>query len=504
MSASTWRRLRVAVQILALFLYLFLFFSIQPQQGAFTQTDLFFRLDPLLAATAMLASRRWIATLSLALLTIMLTLILGRFWCGWLCPLGTLLDGFRFPSAERRARRLSPQWRKLGKLILLLVLAAAVFGNLTLLVLDPLTLVHRAMTTVVLPAVDKGVTAFETAFYTIPALRPVVNTIERALRGTVLPVEPSVFLQSGFIALVFIMVLGLNFLGHRFWCRYVCPLGALLGFLSKFSLYKLRIGEACKGCARCERACQLGAIQTDPHYEIVASECTLCLDCLGVCREGDIQFSRSWHRDPMRMYDPARREALAALASGFAGAALLQIGAFRRSTHPLRLRPPGVEDERVFLAHCLRCGVCMRVCPTSGLQPVLVDSAVEGLWTPVLTPRLGFCDYGCNACGQSCPSGAIPGLSLTIKRSFVIGAAHIDPERCLPWSQDVPCIVCEEMCPIPEKAVKLEDVVVTDEAGASMVLQRPEVLEHLCIGCGVCEYKCPVEGEAAIRIRRLD
>jgi MauM/NapG family ferredoxin protein len=299
------------------------------------------------------------------------------------------------------------------------------------------------------------------------------------------------------------MVLALNLLGDRFWCRNACPLGALLGYLSKISLFKLVIGDSCKGCARCEHACRLGAIDANPQYEILVSECTLCLDCLVACRAGDIHFSVSRRIDPLRSYDPARREAIAALVSGFTVAALLQVGAWRRSIHPLHLRPPGVPDEAAFLARCLRCGVCMRVCPTSGLQPVLVDAAVEGLWTPVLTPRLGFCDYGCNACGQSCPSGAIPNLLLEDKRSAIIGAAYIDPERCLPWSQDVPCIVCEEMCPIPEKAVKLEDVLVTDFAGESIVLQRPTVLEHLCIGCGVCEFKCPVEGEAAIRVRRV-
>ena len=111
------------------------------------------------------------------------------------------------------------------------------------------------------------------------------------------------------------------------------------------------------------------------------------------------------------------------------------------------IRPPGVNDEEAFLSKCLRCSECMKVCPTSGLQPVQSEAGLEGVWTPTLMPRVGYCDYGCNACGQVCPSGAIPSLSLDQKRLAVIGTAIVNRNRCLPWASDTPCIVCEEMCP---------------------------------------------------------
>jgi ferredoxin len=145
----------------------------------------------------------------------------------------------------------------------------------------------------------------------------------------------------------------------------------------------------------------------------------------------------------------------------------------------------------------------MTVCPTSGLQPVALEAGLEGVWTPRLVPRLGYCDYGCTACGEACPSGAIPPLDLDRKRSTVIGMAVVDRNRCWPWAYGVPCIVCEEMCPLPEKAIRLEEVVVTDNQGESVVVQRPYVLEDACIGCGICEYRCPVEGPAAIRVHRV-
>jgi Pyruvate/2-oxoacid:ferredoxin oxidoreductase delta subunit len=143
----------------------------------------------------------------------------------------------------------------------------------------------------------------------------------------------------------------------------------------------------------------------------------------------------------------------------------------------------------------------MKVCPTSGLQPVLFESGIEGLWTPHLVPRLGQCDYGCNACGQVCPSGAIPSLSLEQKREAVIGQAVVDRNRCLPWAYGTPCIVCEEMCPRPQKAIRLEEATMLNSQGEEVTVQRPYVMLDLCIGCGICEYQCPA-GEAAIQVYR--
>ena len=171
----------------------------------------------------------------------------------------------------------------------------------------------------------------------------------------------------------------------------------------------------------------------------------------------------------------------------------------RAVKHPGLIRPPGAQDEGRFLSHCLRCGECMKVCPTSGLQPTLGEAGLEGLWTPVLRSRLGYCDYACHACGQVCPSGAIPPLSLPEKRRQVIGVAVIDKDRCLPWASDTPCVVCEEMCPVPEKAIELGGRrLITRADGSQDYLSRPRVVAERCIGCGICEYKCPLEGRSAI------
>jgi polyferredoxin len=504
MNWSRWRRTRQAVQILTFALYIYLLFAALQRRAAFSLADLFFRLNPLAALSAMLADRAWIPRLALAAITLLLTLVLGRVWCGWLCPLGTLLEWVRFRSAETRF----PRWRTVKYFLLLLILVAALFGNLSLLIFDPLALFTRTMTTVVIPALNYAVTVVERAAYSVPFLRSIVDWTEGLLRGPVLPVIQPVFAQNAVLAALFLGVLALNALADRFWCRYLCPLGALLGLLSKVSLLRPFVRPACNRCGHCVTACRLDAVEpprfpdTSQGYEIIPSECTVCLDCLAACPESGIGFRFHRRPDPIREYDPTRRQALAALAAGLTSVVVLRTSVQTKHPHPQLIRPPGVDDEEEFLARCLRCSQCMKVCPTSGLQPALLEAGLEGLWTPRLAPRLGYCDYGCNACGQICPSGAIPPLDLARKRETVIGEAVIDRNRCLPWAHGVPCIVCEEMCPTPEKAIRLEEVTVTDDRGEPIVVQQPYVLQDLCIGCGICEYQCPVEGESAIRIYR--
>ncbi|MGD1995071.1 MAG: 4Fe-4S binding protein [Anaerolineae bacterium] len=497
-----WRRVRQAVQVVSLALYVTLLFAALQRRVAFPLADLFFRLDPLAASLAMLAARAWIPRLALALVIVGLTLLLGRVWCGWLCPLGTLLDWVRFPAARRRASALSRRWKEVKHVLLLTTVALALFGSLSLLIFDPITLLTRTMTTAVLPAFNHSVTAVERTLYSVPFLRPAVDAVERVIRGPVLPVDPPAFSQNAAIALVFAGVLALNALADRFWCRNLCPLGALLGWLSKVSLLRPVVGDACSRCGHCDTVCPVDAIETRREYEIVPSECTVCLDCLAGCPQQGAGFRWHWRPDRIRDADPTRRQALTALGVSAAGIALLRTGHRARQPDPRLIRPPGVTDEGTFLSRCLRCSQCMKVCPTSGLQPTLLEAGPEGLWTPQLVPRLGHCDYSCNACGQICPAAAIPSLNLEQKRQAVIGVAVVDRDRCLPWAHGIPCIVCEEMCPIPDKAIRLEEVTVTDDQGQPALVQQPHLLEDLCIGCGICEAQCPVAGQAAIEIYR--
>lgn len=507
MSWKNWRQVRQAVQILFFAFYIFLIFAVVQQRVAPVLSDLFFRLDPLSAMGAMLASRQWIPKFGLALVTIGLTVIIGRVWCGWICPLGSLLEWVSFRKARKRAASISPRWRLVKYFLLVTSLAAVLFGGLTLLVLDPIAIFTRTLTTAILPAIFYAVNSIETALYHLNFLTPALDGFEGLVRGTVLPVEQPAFAQSLAIAALFFGLIALNLLAHRFWCRYLCPLGALLGLLSKFSIFRPVIGSAstrytsCTGCTRCAIVCKPGAVDTTPeNFHIMPSECTVCLDCMSNCKPGDIRFGFALKPAPRQEFDLSRRQAIGALATGAAGVLLLGTDLRLRQDNPWRIRPPGVMDENTFLSTCVRCSQCMKICPTTALQPALTEAGLAGLWTPLVVPRVGYCDYGCTACGQVCPSGAIPLLPLEDKRLAVIGKASIDRNRCLPWASGVPCIVCEEMCPTPQKSIRLEEAQVVDSSGQTSIVQRPSVFRDLCIGCGICEHNCPLEGSAAIRV----
>ena len=463
--------------------------------------DIFFRFDPLSALGAMLASRQWIPKLGLALATVGVTLLIGRVWCGWICPLGSLLEWVSFRKARKRAASLSPSWRLVKYFLLVTSLALALFGGLTLLVLDPIAIFTRTLTTAILPAIFYAVNSIETVAYKVSFLSPALDGFEGLVRGKLLPVEQPAFAQSLAIAALFFGLIAMNLLAHRFWCRYLCPLGALLGLLSKVSLFRPLIGSACTHCTRCAIVCQPGAVDTNPEdFHIMPSECTVCLDCMANCKPDDIRFRFRLKPAQREGFDLSRRQALGALASGAAGALLLGTDLRLRQDNSWRIRPPGVVDESAFLSTCLRCSQCMKICPTTALHPAWTEAGLAGLWTPLVVPRVGYCDYGCTACGQVCPSGAIPLLALEEKRQAIMGKASIDQDRCLPWASGVPCIVCEEMCPTPQKSIRLEEAEVMDSSGQIITVQRPSVLRDLCIGCGICEHYCPLEGTAAIRV----
>jgi ferredoxin len=142
----------------------------------------------------------------------------------------------------------------------------------------------------------------------------------------------------------------------------------------------------------------------------------------------------------------------------------------------------------------------MKVCLTNGLQPILFEAGPEGIWSPRLVPRIGYCAYNCTLCGQVCPTNAIKKLSMAEKARIKIGLAFIDQGRCLPYAFGKNCIVCEEHCPTPKKAIWFQEKEMANREGARIMIKQPVVDPELCIGCGICEFKCPVKDRPAIRV----
>jgi ferredoxin len=148
----------------------------------------------------------------------------------------------------------------------------------------------------------------------------------------------------------------------------------------------------------------------------------------------------------------------------------------------------------------------MKVCPTNAIHPTFLEAGWEGIWSPILIMRIGYCEPSCTLCGQVCPTGAIKELTLEEKvgsdeiPANVIGTAFVDQGRCLPWAMATPCVVCEEWCPTSPKAIYTEKTTVKNRKGEMIEVQRPYVDPQLCTGCGACEYACPVADKAAIRV----
>jgi MauM/NapG family ferredoxin protein len=180
----------------------------------------------------------------------------------------------------------------------------------------------------------------------------------------------------------------------------------------------------------------------------------------------------------------------------------MRLGSLAKRPDEFLIRPPGAQNEAEFLSRCVRCGECMKVCLTNGLQPVLWEAGLEGLYTSRLVPRMGYCAHSCNLCGQVCPTGAIPSLPLTVKQATPLGVAFINRSRCIPYTEGADCLVCEEHCPVSPKAITFLDQETLNLQGEKVKVKLPVVVPERCIGCGHCEYVCPVGGAAAVRVKR--
>ncbi len=501
MKPLTVQKVRKAVQILAFIVFMFLFIQAVYIQTSRLPSDLFYRLDPLIALTASLAGRAVKFGLLYSLINLAATLIFGRVWCGWVCPFGSLLEWLA-PLKNRNIHKIPGALRAVKYLLLTLLVTMAFFGNQSFVFLDPISILTRSMTTVLWPALRFGVFSVESFFYNIETLWPGLDWLNRVILLPVFQGIDSVFIASLPVLALLVLLFELNWLAERFWCRYLCPLGGMLALFARKAFIQRKVTETCIDCGKCAKICPTGTITAEPQWISDPGECTLCYDCAAICPAEAIQFTHQFNRETAKhsfAYDPARRQVLGASAVAVGSVLLAGVEPVIRRQPERLLRPPGALLTD-FTSLCMRCGECVRVCPTQGLQPSLLEGGWQNVYTPHLVPRLGACTYACSACLQVCPTNAIPHLTLAEKQITTLGLASINTNRCLPWAYATTCSICEEICPLPEKAIKLEEFTTQNSQGEVIFLKRPRVDRDLCIGCGACEYHCPVGGEAAIQV----
>lgn len=493
------RTLRRFTQILFFIFFIHLFFSASYPLTSKIPVDLFLRADPLIAISSIVSSRAFINKFTIAFILVLLTIPLGKFFCGWVCPLGTVLDGVSYLTKNKIGKSIK-KLQTLKYYILIFLLIGVLFSSQLVWFLDPIALLSRSFTLSVLPIVTLIFTEIFGLWFKTGIFQDFLLKVQGFLSSTFLPTQLTFFRFSGWVFLILLAIISLEFISRRFWCRNLCPLGALYAFFSKFQILSRKVNKECNLCAECKKICKMDAIQDD-FKSTKISECILCWNCVKGCPENvtSINFKKEKKRGN---FDLSRRGFLYSMTSGLFSVGILKTSFQDKNQKSRLIRPPGARLEPEFLGRCIRCHECIRVCSTSGrfLQPSFLEGGLESLLTPIGMARYGYCEYNCVMCTEVCPTEAIHRLDLETKKKTVIGLAYIDRSRCIPWYKNEKCVVCEEQCPVPEKAIELKEEKVTFSDGTQKVVLRPYVKEDLCIGCGICETKCPVEGESAIKI----
>ncbi len=504
MNRKFWKHLRQTSQLICLFVFLLLF-----RLTEYTGSDqipwavnIWFRMDPLAGVCVALASclENLLSLFWPCLVILVLTLILGRFFCAWICPMGSLIDIFGRFARPKYSPMSMAGWRFIKYGILIIVLVSSCFSMQLLGFFDPFALLVRAMTFSLDPAFNYLMTSgFDWVYVSGPEwMSEVTEPVYDLLKVYILPHKQSVFMLSFVSFFLLAAIFCMEFAGKRFWCRNICPLGALLGLVARFSFLRRLPIRSCKGCELCNTKCPMAPF--DGEGKFMAQECHLCMNCLDYCPEGAAGFKWRGSKGSGTMVDINRRKVLAAGVLGVCLPVLSRTHADTRFPDNDNIRPPGALDEADFLALCLRCGECMKVCITQGLQPLGLDRGIETMFTPVLVPRIGYCEFNCTLCSSVCPTHAIALLPKKEKQVYVMGKAFFDKNRCLPWAENKGCIVCEEHCPVHDKAIKFDVVQKIDARGRSVKVKQPHVVSERCIGCGICEHVCPVPGQAAVRV----
>lgn len=475
------------------------------------------QLDPLVAIGTLLTTQTLYIGLLWALATVVLTIVFGRFFCSWVCPFGTIhhVVGYAWRRTKNFAERVElnryhpAQTLKYYLLIFLLAAAAgSTIARLTGTVrgqpVIPALIVAACFIMAGLLAVLKVIPKVEKVGATILALvavwtgfalfLPVENILASSLQSGLLDPIPLLhrsinlallplldhtnqavspmarhYEQAWLIGSIFLAAIFLNFVVPRFYCRFICPLGALLGAFSRYALWRFgKTQDDCSMCMRCETDCE-GACE--PSGKIRSPECVLCMNCLRTCEDDVISYrtarsAAGEHASP----DLTRRGFIVSLVSGLVTIPVIRLSdALGLNWNPRLIRPPGALAEHEFLDRCLKCGQCMRICPTNIIQPAGPEMGMEALWTPTLNFRIGTsgCQLNCVACGNICPTAAIRPITLDEKMGrngfsargpVRLGTAFVDQGRCLPWSMDTPCIVCQENCPVSPKAIFVREV----------------------------------------------
>ncbi len=444
---------------------------------------------------------------------VLLTLIFGRIYCSVICPLGVFQDliswirgrqkkknRFRFAYTKER------KWLRLIVLVIFIILMAAGLNSIAILV-APYSAYGRIASNLFAPLYGLGNNLL--AYFAERADSYAFYSTEVWVKS----------LPTFLIAFAtFLIVAVLAWKGGRTYCNSICPVGTVLGYISKFSLFKISIDEdKCRACGLCGRQCRASCIDTDKH-EVDYSRCVACMDCIDTCHEGAIsyRFAPGCHPERRRRIsdssaspqnDKTGRRAFISTAALIGATSVLKAQdiktdgglapviskkAYRRDS---RLTPAGSISHWNLRTHCTGCQLCVQACPNEVLRP---SSSLEHLMQPEMSYERGWCRPGCTACSEVCPTTAIKAVNVEQKSSIQIGHAIVQLDSCIVNTEGVDCGNCAKHCPVG--AIRL----VRKDPDDMLSLRIPVVDTERCIGCGACEHLCPVRPYSAIHVEGND
>ena len=394
---------------------------------------------------------------------VVLTLLVGRAYCSVICPLGVMQDvisrisGLRKKKKSRFSYSGEKKWLRYGILVIFVVALVAGLTPLAAL-LAPYSSYGRMVSSVV-----------------SPSLSPVAIVA----------------------AVSFVVVAIMSWLGGRTYCNTICPVGTVLGFFSRFALFRPVINTSkCNSCKRCAKKCKASCIDAKNH-RIDYSRCVACMDCIKNCKHGALTL-----RYALENTDSSRRSFLT-LSATLAATSLVKaqdkkvdggLAAIEDKKKPeraTRLVPPGAKSLRHFSQHCTACQLCVSECPNNVLHP---STNLDTLMQPEMSYEDGYCRPECTRCSEVCPAGAIRPITVAEKSSTRIGHAVWIKKNCLPVADGVECGNCARHC--PSGAIFMVHIDANDDESPKI----PVIDTERCIGCGACENLCPARPFSAIYV----
>lgn len=441
-------------------------------------------------------------------LLVLLTLLAGRVYCSVICPLGMMQDIVSWISGRRKKKKYrfsySPEvkWLRYGVLGLFVIALIAGVGSFVAL-LAPYSSYGRIATNLFAPVYRWGNNLL--AYFAERANSYAFYETEVWLKS--LPT----FLIA---AVTFVVLIILAWRNGRTYCNTVCPVGTVLGFFSRFSLFRPVIdAEKCKNCSLCSRGCKAACIDYRNH-RIDYSRCVACMDCIDTCKHDALRLEYRWKKTnktatdkpaqtvTSEQIDTARRSFLSATAVLAATSVVKAqekkvdggLAVIEDKKIPVRatpIVPPGAWSARHFARHCTACQLCVSACPNNVLRPSI---ELARLMQPEMSYERGYCRPECTRCSDVCPAGAIRPITIEDKSSTRIGHAVWIRKNCIPLTDGVECGNCARHCPSGAILMVPSD---NDDPNSVRI---PVVNAERCIGCGACENLCPARPFSAIYV----